>query len=205
VRTRAAGSMRSIGSQPFPACGRLAAMLRRRARITLLTSILALAAAIGARGVVALESGWVPKLSGWVNDTAGVLTQAQQERLASTLEKYQQETQETHHQIAILIVPSLGEESIETFSLRTANAWGLGNKGFDDGILVTLAMKERTARIELGTGIQRFISDADAKRIIDTEMTPLFSNGDISGGLERGVERLMEQGRRFIVEIARAP
>jgi uncharacterized protein len=180
-------------------------MLRRRARITLLTSILALAAAIGARGVVALESGWVPKLSGWVNDTAGVLTQAQQERLASTLEKYQQETQETHHQIAILIVPSLGEESIETLSLRTANAWGLGNKGFDDGILVTLAMKERTARIELGTGIQRFISDADAKRIIDTEMTPLFSNGDISGGLERGVERLMEQGRRFIVEIARAP
>jgi uncharacterized membrane protein YgcG len=41
----------------------------------------------------------------------------------------------------VLIIPSLGEEKIETFSLRTANVWGLGNKGFDDGILVTLAMK----------------------------------------------------------------
>jgi len=149
-----------------------------------------------------LESDWVPKLSGWVNDTAGVLTVAEQERIAGTLEKYQRET---HHQIAVLTIPSLGEERIEVFSLRTANAWGLGNKGFDDGILVILAMRERRARIELGKGMQRFISDADAKKIMDTDMTPLFSKGDISGGLERSLERLMEEGRRFVVEIEPAP
>lgn len=144
----------------------------------------------------------MPKLSGWVNDTAGVLTAAQRERIAGTLEKYQKETQ---HQIVVLTIPSLGEEGIEAFSLRTANAWGRGNKGVDDGILVTLAMKERRARIELGKGMQRFISDADAKTIMDTDMTPLFSKGDISGGLERGLERLMDEGRRFVVEIGPAP
>jgi len=68
-------------------------MLGRLARITLLTSILALAAAIGAAGTPGNESDWVPNL-GWVNDSAGVLTRAQQQRLASTLEQYQQET---HH------------------------------------------------------------------------------------------------------------
>lgn len=161
-----------------------------------------LAAALGAGDIVALESNWVPKLSGWVNDTAGVLTAAQRERIAGTLEKYQKETQ---HQIVVLTIPSLGEEGIEAFSLRTANAWGRGNKGVDDGILVTLAMKERRARIELGKGMQRFISDADAKTIMDTDMTPLFSKGDISGGLERGLERLMDEGRRFVVEIGPAP
>jgi uncharacterized protein len=176
-------------------------MLGRLARITLLTSILALAAAIGAAGTPGNESDWVPKLGGWVNDTAGVLTRAQQQRLASTLEQYQQET---HHQITILTIPSLDGETIERFSLRTANAWGLANKGFDDGILVTLAMKEHRVRIELGNGMQRFISDADAKKIIDTDMTPLFSKGDISGGLGRGINRLMERGRRFVVDIAPA-
>ena len=175
-------------------------MLGRLARITLLTSILALAAAIGAAGTPGNESDWVPNL-GWVNDSAGVLTRAQQQRLASTLEQYQQET---HHQITILTIPSLDGETIERFSLRTANAWGLANKGFDDGILVTLAMKEHRVRIELGNGMQRFISDADAQKIIDTDMTPLFSKGDISGGLGRGINRLMERGRRFVVDIAPA-
>jgi uncharacterized protein len=177
-------------------------MVWRRARVSVFTCIFALAAALGADAIVALESDWVPKLSGWVNDTAGVLTVAEQERIAGTLEKYQRET---HHQIAVLTVPSLGEERIEVFSLRTANALGLGNKGFDDGILVILAMKERRARIELGKGMQRFISDADAKKIMHTDMTPLFSKGDISGGLERGLERLMDEGRRFVVEIGPAP
>ena len=113
-------------------------------------------------------------------------------------EKYQRET---HHQVAVLTIPGLDGETIEAFSLRTANAWGLGNKGFDDGILVTLAMRERRVRSELGKGMQRFISDADAKQIVDAEMTPLFLKGDISGGLERGLERLMDDGRHFVVEI----
>src|SRR4029077_11755621 len=108
-------------------------------------------------------------------------------------------------QIVVLIIPSLGDETIEAFSLRTANAWGVGNKGFDDGILVCLAMKERRARIGLGKGIERFISDADAKIILDREMTPLFSKKDFFGGLERGIERLMDEGRRFVVESAAAP
>jgi len=124
------------------------------------------------------------------------------QRIAGTLEKYHQET---HYQIVVLIIPSLGDETIEAFSLRTANAWGVGNKGFDDGILVCLAMKERRARIELGKGIERFISDADAKIILDRETTPLFSKKDFFGGLERGIERLMDEGRRFVVESAAAP
>jgi uncharacterized protein len=177
-------------------------MVRPRVRISVFTCIFALAAALGAGATVALESDWVPKLSGWVNDTAGVLAVAERERIAGTLEKYHQET---HHQFVVLIIPSLGEEKIETFSLRTANVWGLGNKGFDDGILITLAMKERRARIELGKGMERFISDADAKQILETEMTPLFAKKDFAGGLERGLERLMDEGRRFVVEIGPAP
>src|ERR1035438_4468765 len=116
----------------------ISCMALRRTYIGVLACVFACCAAIGSDTAVALEHGWVPNLTGWVNDTAGVLTKSDRERIAGTLQRYHLET---HHQIAILIIPSLGEEQIETFSLRTANAWALGNKGYDDGILVTLAMK----------------------------------------------------------------
>src|SRR5208282_4066747 len=111
---------------------------------------------------------------------ANILRKSDQERLSDMLRKYQSET---HHQVAVLTIPGLKGEAIETFSLRVANAWGLGLKHIDNGILVTLAMKEKMVRIELGKGMKRFISDADAKLIVDTEMTPAFAKGNFSLGL----------------------
>jgi uncharacterized protein len=144
----------------------------------------------------AIDSGVipVPVLNGRVNDADNVLSIEDQERLAKLLKNYEQETK---HQIAVLIVPTLRDEDIESFCLRTAKAWRLGRKGIDDGIVVCLAMKERRVRIELGLGMNRYISNAEAKEIIDLEMTPSFAKGDIAGGLERGLKRLMEEGRRF--------
>jgi uncharacterized protein len=144
-----------------------------------------------------IDSGMIPipVLNSRVNDMDNVLSIEDQERLAKLLENYEKETK---HQIAVLIIPTLGDETIESFCLRTSNKWGLGRKGIDDGILVCMAMKERRVRISLGIGMERYISNAEAKEIIDAEMTPLFSKGDIAGGLERGLKKLMEEGRRFV-------
>jgi uncharacterized protein len=70
---------------------------------------------------------------------------------------------------------------------------------------VTVAIKERHVRIELGTGIERYISEAGANSIIESEMTPAFSNGDFSGGLERGLKRLMDKARNFVVRTIGLP
>jgi uncharacterized protein len=137
----------------------------------------------------------VPILNGQVNDAANVLSIEDQERLSKLLRNYEEGTK---HQIAVLIVPTLGKETIESFCIRTAKAWRLGRKGIDDGIVVCLAMKERRVRIELGIGMNRYISNTEAKEIIDVEMTPSFAKGDFAGGLERGLKRLMEEGRRFV-------
>ncbi len=168
----------------------------------ILACVFELGAAVQSGTVSAGDHGRVPDFTGWVNDASGVLTMRDRERIADTLERYHLET---HHQRAILIIPSLGEEQIGTFSLRTANTWVLGNNGYDDGILVTLAMKERRTRIELGRGMQRFISDADAKGIIDREMTLRFATGGFAARLELGLARLMNAGRRFVVPIDHSP
>lgn len=136
----------------------------------------------------------VPALKGRVNDTADVLQPSDRDRLSGLLADYERET---GHQVAVLTVPTLGDESIESFCLRAANSWHLGRKGIDDGMLVCLAMKERQVRIELGLGTARHISNTDAKEIIAVDMTPSFAVGDFARGLELGLKRLMEEGRRF--------
>ena len=112
------------------------------------------------------------------------------------LEGYEQETS---HQLAVLVITTLSEESIDSFSLRVANVWGLGQKGLNNGILVTLAIKERRVRIALGFGMEKYITNAMAQSIINNAMVPAFRKGDYLGGLQAGLELLMKQGRQFVV------
>lgn len=146
--------------------------------------------------VVAADSQWTPRLEGRVTDVANVLSVADRDRLTETLARYEQETS---HQFAVLIIPTLSGESIESLSLRVANAWGLGQKGLDNGILVTLVMKERWVRIELGLGMEKYITNATALSIISNAMVPAFREGDYGGGLQAGLEQLMNEGRQFVV------
>ena len=99
----------------------------------------------------------------------------------------------------MLSVPTIDCEPIETYSLRVANNWALGHQGFNDGILVVLANKEHRVRIELGTGMEPYISNEEAQQIIDTAMVPEFRTGNFYAGIKSGVSRLMGKARAFVV------
>ncbi len=86
-------------------------------------------------------------------------------------------------QMAVLIIDSLGMESIEAYSLRTANEWGIGRKDFNDGILITLSIQDRKIRIEVGYGLERIIADEIAARIIREKMVPKFKEEKYFEGL----------------------
>jgi uncharacterized protein len=131
-----------------------------------------------------------------VNDYAGILTSDERTALEASLATYERETT---HQVVVLTVLSLHGEAIEAFSLRVANTWGLGQKEWDSGILVTVAPMEQQVRIELGVGMNRFVSDADAQQIIDETMVPAFRSGHFGQGIAGGVERLMTAGRAYKV------
>jgi uncharacterized protein len=138
----------------------------------------------------------VPRLRGHVNDYAGILTAQQRADIESRLTKYEQETT---HQMVVLTVPTLGAESIESFSLRVANAWRLGRKDLDNGVLITVSPSDRKARIELGRGMNKYVSDTVAAEIMTSVMTPQFRTGDYAHGIELGVERLMTEFRAYRV------
>ena len=139
----------------------------------------------------------VPRLIGRVNDYANILTSPEHADLEARLAAYEKETT---HQIVVLTVPSLRTETIESFSLRVANAWKIGRKDLDNGVLVTVAPNDRKARIELGYGMNRFVSDTTAQQILADSMVPQFRAGRFGHGIELGVERLMEVCRAYKVQ-----
>lgn len=93
-------------------------------------------------------------------------------------------------QIAVLTVKSLNGEDIESFSLSHAEKWGLGQRGVDNGALLTVAYDERAIRIETGYGTEAALTDAKCARIIRNVIAPSFQKGDYGNGIIFGVKNM---------------
>lgn len=85
--------------------------------------------------------------------------------------------------IAVLVVDSTMPETIEQFSIKTADSWKVGEKKKDNGILVVIATKDRKSRIEVGYGLEGSITDAISTRILSEYANPFFKNNDFKGGI----------------------
>ncbi|HWP56592.1 MAG TPA: YgcG family protein [Candidatus Acidoferrales bacterium] len=131
----------------------------------------------------------VPPLSGRVNDLARLMPPERARRLEERLAQFEQQT---GHQIAVLTIPSLEGDSLEDFSIRVAESWKIGQKGFDNGAILLVARDDRKLRIEVGYGLEGVLPDAIASRIIREIIVPRFREGDYPGGIEAGVESILK-------------
>ncbi len=129
-----------------------------------------------------------PALKSRVTDLTGTLNAAEQQALEQKLATFEQRK---GSQLALLIVASTGNETIEQFGIRVAEQWKLGRKGTDDGLLLIVAKADRTLRIEVGYGLEGVIPDAIAKRVISETIVPKFKTGDFAGGIDAGLSQLM--------------
>lgn len=149
-------------------------------------------------GLLAMLLGWclaataqpvaMPPLTARVTDLTASLTAEQVASLEGKLQRFEVAK---GSQLAVLIIPSTGEESIEQYSLRVVEQWRLGRKKIDDGVLLIVAKNDRTLRIEVGYGLEGALNDATAKRIISEIIVPRFRQGDFYGGIEAGVDQMI--------------
>lgn len=151
-----------------------------------LAATLALAAASCTAAAQALVP--VPPLERRVTDLASLLDTGQRDALEQRLAGFEAAR---GSQVAILVVPTTAPEDIAAFSIRVAEAWKLGRKGVDDGVLLVVAAEDRALRIEVGYGLEGALPDAIAKRIVADVITPHFRNGDFYGGLDAGVSAIL--------------
>jgi uncharacterized protein len=153
----------------------------RAARASLLAIALCWAAVAGAQVPV-------PPLGERITDRTGTLTNVQKSALEQTLRSFEARK---GSQVAVLIVPSTGPETIEQYALRVAEQWKPGRKNVDDGALLVVAKDDRTLRIEVGYGLEGALTDAACKRIISEIIVPRFRQGDFYGGITAGVDRIL--------------
>ncbi len=155
-----------------------------RLRPALLTAFwLALLPAVG----WAAELVSLPALTARITDLTATLDPTQRGRLEAQLAAIERNR---GAQVAVLILPSTQPEAIEQFGIRLAEAWKIGHKGADNGVIVIVAKDDRKMRIEVGYGLEGAIPDAIASRIIRERMAPRFKQGDFFGGIAEALTTL---------------
>jgi uncharacterized protein len=122
-----------------------------------------------------------------VNDYAGVLSAADRDRLEQKLIAGEAGSR---NQIVVAIFRSLQGESLEDYSIRLAQAWRIGQKGLDNGVIFLVFLDDRKTRIEVGYGLEGNLTDAISSSILRDVVAPRFREGRIADGIGAGLDAI---------------
>jgi uncharacterized protein len=168
-----------------------------------LTALLALVAAACSQGAstpaagaaVELDQGDVRLVtasvggrpSGWIVDRADLLDPREEARLAARLDAHEAASSD---QIIVVTVTNVQGMAIERFGYTLGNHWGVGRADADNGVLMILALEDRKIRIEVGSGLERILTDDRAAQIIQL-MRPQLVASDFAGAVDRGTAEII--------------
>jgi uncharacterized protein len=140
---------------------------------------------------VALLCGFdYPKPVGYVNDFADVLPPDAESALDGELRAY---AEKTLIEVAVVTVPSLEGETVEDYAIGLARSWGVGKKGKDNGVVLLFAPNEKKVRIETGYGVEPYLPDLKASRVIRETITPTWRSGKQADAVIGGARAVMAQ------------
>jgi uncharacterized membrane protein YgcG len=129
----------------------------------------------------------LPTSVGYVNDFAGKLAPSDRQVLENRLRDYESTTS---NEVAVVIVESLDGESVDAYANRLFNAWGVGKKERNNGVMLLWAPAERKVRLEVGRGLEDAIPNTAAVDIVRT-VSARFRQEDYVGGLNAGVDAIV--------------
>ncbi len=129
-----------------------------------------------------------PTPSRWVTDTAGFLSPETAASLDGRLQAYERQT---GHQILVYVGRTTGGAPIRDWGIRAFDAWKVGRKGIDDGLILFVMADDREVSIEVGYGLEEKIPDVLAFRIIDRILVPGFQKGERDAAVTAAVESLI--------------
>lgn len=137
-------------------------------------------------GAVPAESGRaaIPAYTGYVTDDAGVLSEERRAQLEGFLDQFHTKT---GAQMAVLTVQNCAPEDPVAYKVRVFQAWGVGDKDRDDGVLLLLAMDEHAYRFEVGYGLEGTLPDGWLSAMFRDLVRDKMRAGDVEGGVTAGV------------------
>jgi uncharacterized protein len=133
-----------------------------------------------------------PAPAQWFTDEAGLVSSSDAAALNEKLRAFEQSS---GAQFIIYVFRSLDGDPLEDFTIRCAEKWKVGNKKYDNGLILFVFKDERKFRIEVGYGLEGAVTDAFASRVERDYLVPHFRQGDYTGGLNAGADALMAKIR----------
>ncbi|NCP13072.1 MAG: methanol dehydrogenase [Sphingomonadales bacterium] len=131
-----------------------------------------------------------PALTGRVVDNADILSPEAEAALTAKLEALETQSQ---RQLVVATVPDLQGYDIADYGYQLGRTWGLGDETRNDGALLLVAPNDRKVRIEVGYGLEGYLTDALSSLIIQNQILPAFRDGDFPGGITAGTDAIIAQ------------
>ncbi len=141
-----------------------------------------------ALGLAAQEAALPPAPDRWVTDTAGFLSAGTAASLDSRLQDFERRT---GHQVLVYIGKTTGMVPLDDWAVRAFEAWKVGRKGLDDGLVLFIMAEDRRIRIEVGYGLEDKVPDIRAYRIISGILVPGIRNGRNDAAVTDAVSSLL--------------
>ena len=142
---------------------------------------------LAALAAPALAAAPYPAAEGRCVDQTGVLGRSLCTKVTAVLVRDEKATSD---EIAVAVVPTTAGQSIEEYSTGLFNHWGVGKRDKDNGVLLVVAIDDRTLRLETGRGMTDRLSDVDAADIVDDVITPHLADGQYAQGILTGLDEV---------------
>ena len=140
-------------------------------------------------GAAFTQNNIPPKPKSLVNDYAGIFNSNEKSQLENKLVAF---NDSTSTQIAIVTESTLNGEDDYDRAMNIASAWGIGNKGKNNGILIYVALQEHRIRILTGYGVEGFLTDGMSRRIIEQILKPAFRSQQYFLGFDLATNKIMQ-------------
>ncbi len=130
----------------------------------------------------------IPKIIDPVTDLTNTIDRDDYVKLRKQIVRFEDSTS---NQIVVLIIPTLGENDIREFGIKTLEQNKIGQKGNDNGILLLIVKDDRKVSIEVGYGLEGVLTDAICEQIIRKEIRPEFRDGNYTKGISAAIQTMM--------------
>lgn len=131
-----------------------------------------------------------PKPAGYFTDYAGVVSKEAALRFNEKLAQFERETS---NQVLVAVFRRMeSDSSIEDFTQRVAEAWGVGQKDLRNGAVLFVFVENRNMFLQVGYGLEGVLPDVTAFDITERHIKPRFRNNDYEGGLAAGIDLICQ-------------
>jgi uncharacterized protein len=174
------------GSPAIQQSTRLPREMLRAKRVALLIAAFLASLAIESRAAEVIP----PKPPGYFQDNAGVVSKSAALRFNEQLAQFERETS---NQVWVVVYPTMqSDSSIEDYTYRVKDAWKVGQKGRNNGVVWFVFIKDRQMYIQVGYGLEGALPDVTCFDITEYKVKPLFRNSDYEGGIAIGIDSILK-------------